>query len=128
MRLKRLYTTQPFRFRILLLTGLLLLVGVDVTQHSITKYNIPILGWILAVGEYRHANAAYWQAIDEGVLPWQETYATQIAFAHTHTASISTLAFLALCSLLISWFCRRTAALNSIAEAILHPKKASASQ
>ena len=96
MNLKRLYTTQPFRFRFLLLTGLLLLIGVDITQHSLTKYNIPLVGWVLAVGEYRYANAAYWQAIDEGVQPWQEHYATQIAFTHTHTASISTLAFLAL--------------------------------
>src|SRR6185369_2511305 len=108
MNLKRLYTIQPFRFRFLLLTGLLLLIGVDITQHSLTKYNIPLVGWVLAVGEYQHAKAAYWQAIDEGVQPWQEHYATQIAFAHTHTASISTLAFLALCSILITRFCRRT--------------------
>lgn len=85
MNLKRFYTTQPFRFRFLLLTGVLLLIGVDVTQHSLTKYNIPLVGWVLAVGEYRHPNAAYWQAIDAGVQPWQEHYATQIAFAHTHT-------------------------------------------
>jgi|SRR6185369_173264 len=114
MKLKRLYTTQPFRFRTLMLTVLLLLGGIDLTQHSITRYNIPVFGWILAVGEYRHANAAYSQAIDEGVQPCHEAYATQIAFAHTHTASISTLAFLTLFSILISWFCRRTAALNCI--------------
>ena len=115
MALKQLYiTTQPFRFRILLLIGLLLLIGVDVTQHSLSKYNTPVIGWILAVGEYRHASAAYWQAIAEGAQPSQESYATQIAFAHTHTASISTLAFLAVCSILITLFCRRTAALNSI--------------
>jgi len=120
MRLKRLYAaTQPFRFRILLLIGLLLLIGVDVTRQSITKYNIPLVGWVLAVGEYPYANAAYWQAIDEGVQPWQEHYATQIAFAHTHTASISTLAFLALCSILITRFCRRTAALNSMSRTSL---------
>ena len=120
MGLKLLYTTEPFRFRILVLTGLLLLIGADVTQRSITKYNIPIVGWILAVGEYRHAKAAYWHAIDEGVQPsWQEAYATQIAFAHTHTASISTLAFLALCLILTSWHCRRTAALNSISRTSL---------
>lgn len=119
MNLKRFYTTQPFRFRFLLLTGVLLLIGVDVTQHSLTKYNIPLVGWVLAVGEYRHANAAYWQAIDAGVQPWQEHYATQIAFAHTHTASISTLAFLALCSILITRFCRRTAALNSMSRTSL---------
>ena len=108
MALKQLYTTrQSFRFRIILLTGLLLLIGVDVTHHSITKYNTPVVGWILAVGEYQHASAAYWRAIDEGIQPWKEHYATQIAFAHTHTASISTLAFLALCSILISWLCRK---------------------
>lgn len=116
MRFKQLYiATQPFRFRLFLLIGLLLLIAVDVTQHSLTKYNTPIVGWILAVGEYRHASAAYWQAIAEGLQPSQESYATQIAFAHTHTASISTLGFLALCSILITWFCRRTAALNAIA-------------
>ena len=114
MRLKQLYTsTQPFRFRILLLIGLLVLIGVDVIQHSLTKYNTPVVGWILAVGEYRHASAAYWQAVAEGVQPSQASYVTQIAFAHTHTASISTLGFLALCSILITWFCRRTAALNA---------------
>jgi hypothetical protein len=123
MGLKKLYTTQPFRFRILLLTGLLLLIGVDVIQRSITKYNIPVVGWIFAVGEYRHANASYWQAIDEGVQPWREFYATQIAFAHTHTASISTLAFLALCSILISWFCRRTVDLNSISRTSLGERR-----
>lgn len=112
MALKRFYTTGPFRF--LLLTGLLLLIEVDLTRHSLTKYNIPVVGWILSVREYRHANVAYWQAIAEGAQPWQENNATQIAFAHTHTASISTLAFLALCSILISWFCRRTAAFKSV--------------
>jgi len=119
MNLKRLYTTQPFRFRFLLLTGLLLLIGVDITQHSLTKYNIPLVGWVFAVGEYQHAKAAYWRAIAEGVQPWQEHDATQIAFAHTHTASISTLAFLALCSILITRFCRRTAALNSMSRTSL---------
>jgi len=122
MGLKRLYTTQPYRFRILLLTGLLLLIGVDVTQRSITKYNIPVVGWILAIREYQHANADYWQAIDEGVQPWQEFCAVQISFAHTHTGSISTLAFLALCSILISWFCRRTAHVNSISQTALRER------
>jgi len=124
MRLKQLYiATQPFRFRILLLVGLLLLIGVDVTQHSLTKYNTPVVGWILAVGEYQHASAAYWQAIAKGVQPSQESYATQIAFAHTHTASISTLGFLALCSILITCFCRRTAALNAISRTSLENNK-----
>lgn len=124
MRLNRLYTaTQPFRFRILLSIGLLLLIGVDVTRHSITKYNTPVVGWILAVVEYRHASAAYWRVIDEGVQPWQEHYATQIAFAHTHTASISTLAFLSLCSILITRFCRRTSALNSMSRTSLENHK-----
>ena len=115
MGLKQLYTNaQALRFRILLLIGLLLLIGYDVTQHSLTKYNTPVVGWILAVGEYQHASAAYSQAIAEGIPPSQASYVTQIAFAHTHTASISTLALLALCSILITWFCRRTAALNAI--------------
>lgn len=119
MGLKRLYTTQPFRFRMFVLTGLVLLIGVDLTQRSITRYNIPVVGWIFAVRDYLHANAAYWQAIDEGVQPWQQTYATQIAFANTHTASISTLAFLALCSILLSWFARRTAPMNSMSQTSL---------
>lgn len=119
MRLKQLNTSiRSFRFRVLLLVGLLVLIGVDVSQHSLTKYNTPVVGWILAVGEYRHASAAYWQAVAEGVQPSQASYVTQIAFAHTHTASISTLAFLALCSIFITWFCRRTAALNDSADMI----------
>lgn len=124
MRLKQLYTTtRPFRFRMLLLIGLLVLIGIDVTQHSLTKYNTPVVGWILAVGEYRHASAAYWQAVPEGVQPSQQSYVTQVPFAHTHTASISTLSFLALCSILITWFCRKTAALNAISPISLDNNK-----
>jgi hypothetical protein len=100
------FTTQRFRF--LFITGLLCAIGVGISQYSPTKYNIPFIGWILAVREYRNANAAYWQATDEGLQRWQEYYAAQAAYDHTRIGSLSTLAFLAFCLILINWLCRRT--------------------
>src|SRR5688572_18833424 len=122
MKPKRLFTAYRFRL-IILIACLLCLFGPAVASQSLTIYNIPIVGWILAVGEYRYAHAAYWQAIDQGVQPLQQYYGTNIAFAHTHSASITTLAFLTLCSILISWFCRRTQPLNSTTRTSLENDK-----
>jgi len=93
MQSKPSFTTQRFSF--LLVTGLLCVIGLGVSQHSLTKYNIPFAGRILAVSEYRQANVTYWQAISDGAFPHQEYDATQVAYGHTLIASLSTLAFLA---------------------------------
>lgn len=93
MQLKPSFTTQCFSF--LVVTGLLCVIGLGVSQHSLTKYNIPFAGWIFAVREYRQANVTYWQAISDGVSPHQEYDATQAAYSHTLLGSLSTLAFLA---------------------------------
>lgn len=72
-----------YRFRFTLIACLLCLIALEVTSHSFTKYNIPFVGWILAVGEYRHAHAAYWQAVEKGVPPWLEYSVTQTAYDRT---------------------------------------------
>jgi len=105
MRPKQFFITDRFTF--LAIAGLLCLIGVEVTQHSLTKYNIPFVGWILAVGEYRHANAAFWQASDQGVHEWQVYYATQTAYDHTQIGFLSTLALLAVCLIVINRLWRR---------------------
>lgn len=105
MGLKRFFAIRRFCF--VLITGLLYVTTVEATPHSLTIYNIPFVGWILAIGEYRNANVGYWEAIDEGVLPWQEYYLTQTAYDHTHTPALSTLAFLALLLILVNGDWRR---------------------
>lgn len=117
MQPKRFFTTERSRF--LLIMSLVCGIGVGVSQHSLMRYNIPFVGWILAVGEYRHAKIAYWQAIGERVLPSREYYATQAAYDHTHIASLSTLTFLALCLIVINQLCHRNAA-----KTLEHPSRA----
>jgi hypothetical protein len=84
-----------------LIATLLCLIGVEVTKHSFTKYNIPFVGWMLAVREYQHANAAYWKAVDHGAV-WHDYYSTQTAYNHTHIASVSTLTVLAVCLIVVN--------------------------
>lgn len=104
MELKSLFTIQRF---LLLTTGLLCMIGVNVIQHSLTKYNIPFVGWILAVREYHHAHAAYSQSIGEALPTWQRYYATQTAYDHTQIGFLSTLAFFAVCLIVINRLRRR---------------------
>lgn len=108
MQLKPSFTTERFCF--LLITGLVCVIGVGVSQHSLTKYNIPFAGWIFAAREYRHANVTYWQAISEGVLPYREYDAALAAYDHTQIALLSTLAFLAFFLIVINRLWRRNAA------------------
>ena len=105
MKLTQLLTTKGGRF--VLIASLLCLTGVEVTKHSFTKYNIPFVGWVLAVLEYQQANEAYWKAVDHGVV-WHDYYSTQTAYNHTHIASLSTLTFLALCLIVVNRILPRT--------------------
>src|SRR5215213_254702 len=107
MRLKYIFT----RRRLLLLptTALLCLIIVELTQHPLTKYHVPFVGWILAFREYSHAHASYWQAINEGLPPsWQHYCATQTAYTHTYIASLSIVAVLTLALIVTNRLWRRT--------------------
>jgi hypothetical protein len=98
------------RFGFLLITGLLCVFSVGLSQHSLTKYNIPFAGWILAAAEYRLANVTYWQAINKGVFPYREYDAALAAYGHTQVALLSTLAFVAFSLVVINCLWRRNAA------------------
>lgn len=95
------------RVLLLTMTALLCVICVEVTRHPLTKYHIPVIGWILALSEYGQASDAYLQAINGRVQPSHQYFATQTAYEHTHVASLSTLAFLALYLIVINRLWRR---------------------
>jgi len=105
MQLNSLFTIR--RIILLLTTGVLCMIGENVIQHSLTKYNIPFVGWILAIREYHQAHAAYSRSIGQALPTWQRYYATQTAYDHTQIGFLSTLALLAVCLIVINRLWRR---------------------
>jgi hypothetical protein len=106
MKPKHIFLSQ--RVLLLPMAALLCVISFEVTRHPLTKYHIPLIGWIVSVSEYRQASNAYLQAIDGRLNSSQQYFATQTAYEHTHVASLSTLAFLALCLIVINRLWRKT--------------------
>jgi hypothetical protein len=71
MKPKHIFTSQ--RVLLLPMAALLCVISVEVTRHPLTKYHIPLVGWIVSVSEYRQASNAYLQAIDRRLNPDERT-------------------------------------------------------
>ena len=105
MKSKPIYTDQ--RLLLLLMMAVLCVLRVNVTRYPLTKYDLPVIGWVLGLTEYRQAHDSYLQAIDRESIPSHLYFATQTPYEHTQVASHSTLAFMALCLIVINRLWRR---------------------